>query len=492
MTNHTKPIANAVLTVATVLCAAMLAEPLRAQEPPEAQAQRMFYRPNPEITGHMWDVWLQVHEGKYYLYYLASSKDCVKPAFDSTSLAVSEDGVSWTEHGRVVPMTEDAVIMGSAGVWRTRSGEFPPYVMNLAERRRKEVGSVMFALGSDDLIHWTNLGSQYTFGPDPRWYEPKGRWVGISVIPNPAGGYYGYWTATPSREAGGLFGFGRSADGVSWEQLPPPQTEGLARGGVREIGGAAVINGKVYLLYCAGQGRMTLFVGDRPEGPFRIQEENQEVLFGHTHFARFAGGTEDPLVVHHIMTTSGLDTPPECYFAPIKRAIVDEEGVFRLVYWEGNERLKTKPVEVQVPEEAKQASGRFVMLDNRFDAECGFVLEGHFSNLKPGRFLALNQGLYVEWDDGRGTGLMVSRSGIIQIGTMREGGAEFRLDSFVNRRLPSGPNPKFRLMVRHSLLEFYLNDHLIQCHSLPGRATGRVGYIHDGNPEGIGQFKAWE
>jgi hypothetical protein len=36
------------------------------------------------------------------------------------------------------------------------------------------------------------------------------------------------------------------ADGVSWEQLPPPQTEGLARGGVREIGGAAVNNGKVF------------------------------------------------------------------------------------------------------------------------------------------------------------------------------------------------------------------------------------------------------
>jgi hypothetical protein len=68
MTNHTKPMINAVLTAATVLYVAAFAEPLRAQEAQEAEAQRMFYRPNPEITGHMWDVWLQVREGKYYLY----------------------------------------------------------------------------------------------------------------------------------------------------------------------------------------------------------------------------------------------------------------------------------------------------------------------------------------------------------------------------------------------------------------------------------------
>lgn len=130
-------------------------------------------------------------------------------------------------------------------------------------------------------------------------------------------------------------------------------------------------------------------------------------------------------------------------------------------------------------------------LEPRFDVERGIVLEGWFAGLQQGRFLALNQGLYVEFAPGQGAGVMVAPHGLHQLGIMHAGRMEFRTDSFINRQMPCGANPHFRLLLRHSLLELYLNDHLVQCYSLPRRATGRIGYIHNGNRHGIADLKAW-
>jgi len=52
----------------------------------------------PRRIGQMWDTWLYYHEGKYYLYYLAGGGG----RWDGHELAISEDGVHWTEHGVVI------------------------------------------------------------------------------------------------------------------------------------------------------------------------------------------------------------------------------------------------------------------------------------------------------------------------------------------------------------------------------------------------------
>lgn len=457
----------------------------------DPQTQRIFFTPSPDKSGYLWDVWLTIHEGKYYLHYLAGKEP--GRAFDNISLAISDDGVSWTEHGTVVPLSPESRTMGSCGVWPSCGEGLPKFIMNLSEGRGKAVEYNMPALGSDDLIHWQRLDAKHDLMRDTRWYEPDGRWVGISVIPHPEGGYYGYWSATAKPETRGLFGFGRSNNGLDWEALPPPATEGLARGGVRELGGAAVINGKVYLLYCAGQGEMTAFIGDKPEGPFRIQEKNARVLFGHTHFARFAdsGDGSGPLVVHHILGASELDTPPLASFAPIKRAIADEEGILRLTYWEGNDRLKTHPVSVRLADAAAAKPGsRMRMIENQFDAARGLVLEGRIAKPKGTRFLSVNQGLYVETSPGRGIGIMVT-GGLVRLGTIRGDATAFRMDSFINRQWTPGPQSRFRLLLRGNLLEFYLNDHLIQSYALPESATGRIGIIHNGDVDCIDQLAAW-
>jgi len=169
--------------------------------------------------------------------------------------------------------------------------------------------------------------------------------------------------------------------------------------------------------------------------------------------------------------------------------MVDDDGTLRLVYWDGNDRMKTRPLNVEIPKTA--SSDRLVMLEPRFDVERGVALEGRFAGLQQPRFLALNQGLYIEFAPGQGAGIMVVPHGSHQFGIMRADRLEFRMDAFINRRMPCGADPRFRLLLRHSLLEFYLNDHLVQCYSLPGRATGKIGIIHNGNPQSIADLKAW-
>jgi hypothetical protein len=273
--------------------------------------------------------------------------------------------------------------------------------------------------------------------------------------------------------------------------LPPPEVVDLGPGLLRELGGAVKIGDKYYLMLCIYQGEMTVAAGDRPEGPFRLQDKNERFLFGQTHFARFTSGTEDALVAHHVMGLTGLDTPPICYFAPLKRAVVDEEGILRLAYWEGNDRLKTRPVPIKLSGAAEMKKDRMVMLENDFDVDQGLVLEGGFEGLKGGRFLSVDQGLYIENAPGRGTALMILPRGVTQIGAMTAGSKIFRMDSFVNRMERYGTNPSFRLLLRNSQLELYVNDRFIQSYSMPGNATGRIGIIHNGDPETIGELKAW-
>ena len=42
------------------------------------------------------------------------------------------------------------------------------------------------------------------------------------------------------------------------------------------------------------------------------------------------------------------------------------------------------------------------------------------------------------------------------------------------------------------MLEFYLDDRLIQCYSIPERATGRIGFVVQGGRAVASSLKAWE
>ena len=190
-------------------------------------AQSLFYKAQDEETGNMWDVWLYHHEGTYYLYYLANAGVRVGRGqpWNNISLAISPDGVHWTEQGPILKKSKGATWMGTGSTWKSSTFEKDgKFYMNFSE----EIGerqNIYFA-ESTDLRNWTRLkGKEYQFVQDERWYKKNGRWDCIWTIAKPGGGLYGYWTASPlSKDR--KFGFGESEDGLHWKALEPPKVFG--------------------------------------------------------------------------------------------------------------------------------------------------------------------------------------------------------------------------------------------------------------------------
>jgi len=55
-----------------------------------------------------------------------------------------------------------------------------------------------------------------------------------------------------------------------------------------------------------------------------------------------------------------------------------------------------------------------------------------------------------------------------------------------------GKSASFRLLLKHTLLEFYLDDILMECFSLTAKATGRIGLIQGVDQKSIKDIQAWQ
>jgi hypothetical protein len=60
----------------------------------------------------------------------------------------------------------------------------------------------------------------------------------------------------------------------------------------------------------------------------------------------------------------------------------------------------------------------------------------------------------------------------------------------VDREMTFANPARFRLLLQGSLMEFYLDDNLVESFALPAKATGRIGLIN--SAETLGTLKAWE
>ena len=445
------------------------------------EVQTIFYKSQSKQTGNMWDTWLYFHDGKYYLYTLGTAGG---KWWANISLASSPDGVHWTEIGRVIAKGTSEW-MGSGSVWKSPDphGE-GKFIMNFSEAPKKErpQQSIFFA-ESKDMVHWTRLGIQSEFVQDERWYEKDGRWDCIWTMPRPAGGLFGYWTATPKKETGGRFGFGESLDGVTWKALPPPKVEGAVEG---EVGAIEKIGSKYYMMF--GQngslqgGQMITLVADQPSGPFHAARNNKALLSGNTYFSRFLATPDALLVNHHAIARDD-----QVYFAPLKQAVLDKEGTLRLCWWKGNEKMKHQRIEVKPPAPANPIPA-IALIENVLDVRAGVIVEGklHLPAAK-----TPCQGLYIACEKGRGAAVLLDGDGIAQFGTIQADGSDFKVEKTVNREMPFASPATFRILLKGSLMEFYLNDILIECYSLPSNATGRVGQITGGGATALSDLAAW-
>jgi len=438
--------------------------------------QTLFYKARSRRTGNMWDTWLYLHEGTFYLYYLANARG----QWDNISMATSPDGVHWREIGRVLAKGRGVTWMGTGSTWKSPHFEQDrKFLMNFSEWKGPR--QTIFFAESQDLVHWTRLGNEHEFVQDEHWYERNGRWDCIWVIPRPGGGLYGYWTATPKAETGGRFGFGETLDGITWKALAPPKVTGVGEG---EAGAIEKIGDRYYMMFGTG-GVMVTLVADHPEGPFVAASANFRLLTGHTYFARFFPTPEGVLVNHHSIARDG-----QVYFGTLKATRLDASGTLRLSWWPGNEKFKHQAIPVKAPTMSAGPAPTVTMIETEFDPQRGLVLEGTLQ--VPADREASPIGLFLAQADNSGTGILVQAGGVTELGPMKADGTGFKAEQHVDREWAFGRKARFRLLLKGSLVEFYLDDLLMQCYSLPQMSTGRIGLIQSGQNRAIDDLKAWQ
>ncbi len=440
----------------------------------------MFYKPTKPETGHIWDTWLLLHEGTYYLYYLAAThRPTPDQPWDNTSVATSSDGVHWTEVGPILVKKPEATWMGTGSTWINPAPELggAKFQMNFSEWTGPR--QTIFMAESDDLLNWTRLSDEFEFVQDERWYHREGRWDCIWTIDRPGGGLYGYWTATANDETNGQFGFGESLDGRTWTALQPPVVHGFEKPDVGgEVGAIEPLGDRYIMMF--GYGQMHTLLADAPEGPFTLATVNTKLLGGHTYFSRFLRTDEHLFVNHHSIARDGA-----VYMAPLKCAAEDDAGAVRLMYWSGNDALKGDAIEVEAPSLANGPAA--TLLDTTFDAETGFILEGSLALPDAG---CAPRGIYLECEPGKGPAILFDAGGVATLGDMNADGSALEVIFTENRECAFGSPARFRLMLQRDLIEFYLDDVLIECFSLPGVATGKLGFITD-DAIAVTDLRAW-
>jgi hypothetical protein len=88
-----------------------------------------------------------------------------------------------------------------------------------------------------------------------------------------------------------------------------------------------------------------------------------------------------------------------------------------------------------------------------------------------------------------GVGLLIDSTGVAELGPMKADGTDFKAEKRVDREMKFRSSAVFRLLVKGSLTEFYLDDILIESFALPANATGRIGLINA--EDTMGTLKAW-
>jgi hypothetical protein len=409
-----------------------------------------------------WDTWMYYDSGTYYLYYLITETS----GGEGFGVATSEDGIHWNDRGMVLQASDQMVIfLGTGAVWRKPDEEQRIFICNYSEwhvENGKNAQRILFAW-SEDLIHWTKYGEENTFEVNESLYkkyqEDGGRWDCIYPIPRKDGGYYGYWTASPLGYKG--FGFGETTDGLNWTALDAPRIEwdAVEEMTVIEAGAVHQFGSMYYAMlgnYLDPSGMYT-FVADQPEGPFRPARKNHALLhnesFMHVYFARFLVTPDEILLNHHslLRETNGYDRPIT-YFAPLKKASVNSKGILYLYWWEGNEKLKGSVID-----ENSLDAGRFT-------EDRGIIMEGT---------VELPGSLQLEMMNGCYTVCKLDPRGVMEFG-YNSNKSGFNIEERVDRQMHFGKTCDFRLLMHpKGLIEWYLNDILMQCYTLISAPNGK-------------------
>ncbi len=483
----------------------------------------------PSTCSALWDTWLYHRDGVHYLFYLANSRP--DRPWDGIGMATSSDGVHFADHGLVVEKAPDAEYLGAGHTWKVGD----TYVLNFSECRDGTL-EIFFA-ESDDLLTWRRIpAAESTSRLDPAWYAEgteisDQRWDNIWVVPDQDGdGYFGYVTAVAKDGPVGLRGTCasvRSQDGRRFVTGPPVVAPGVWPDRL-EIGGAERIDDAYYMFAGLAEiplglrwashhpqavGGMYVMRSARQEGPFELDPRQQPVLVSapdhHTYFTRFYPVGDEMLACHHSVAPSRhiatIRPKPGTYLAPLKSVVVSD-GLLHLAWWQGNEALKGAELDTLLDHTedrclsapAELDAGALVLeaplagqaaMPVSYDVRQGLVIEATMS-ASPYDARPAGVGLLIEgstrWG---GTAMVADTEGSFRIGETN--GYTFR-DRDAKQLVSGSAEPqRWRVLIRHTLVEVYVDDRLVQCYSMPEQPGGRLAFVAEAGTATVRDVHVW-
>ncbi len=478
-----------------------------------ADLDAMIYRPE---KGAMWDPSILWHNGKYHAFMMYSQAGRNGLDAGHCLLATSTDGVHWQTEGPVNEERERAAGNKFFKCFVGRCGN--RFIMDHGVARPGGQDMMRF-YESTDLRSWSYLSSN---SPDPRWYgrpPQAARWDHMYILPkeegNPAAGYWGHVVAVPKPGDPPGVGMMESADGRTWTVLPPAPMlwpQGMETVSHFEYGGCERLNGKYYLIggYGGIQGfkgySMFTLVADHPRGPFRPDVDafrlcgssSQNVAW----LAAWCRGDGELLISNYASSAPGDLSP---WLLPLRKPIIDLDGHLRLAWWPGNERLKGDALplkETVFSLRSKDGSETYdtVWLDTAFDLQSGVILEGTLRGTtageQPAAGLVFDEGNEQSMAVLLGLGLPEARQTHVGRLVTQNGESQFDSEDVTGKcsatvtGLDPGREHHFRLLLRLSLFEFYVDDRLMQTHAYRP-ASGRLGFVARKARLDVRDLKAW-
>ena len=464
----------------------------------------------------MWDPSIVWHNGKFHAFMMYAKQGRNGLEAGHCLLATSTDGVHWRTEGVVNEERELAAGNKFFKCFVGRCGD--RFIMDHGVARPRGQ-DLMRWYESTDLRQWNYL---FSSSPDPRWYgvpPQPARWDHMYILPkeegNPAAGFWGHVVAVPKPGDPPGVGMMESADGRAWTVLPPAPMlwpEGVAGCNHFEYGGCERIGGKYYLIgglgSLVGYNAYSMFtlVADDPRGPFRPDmtafrlcgSSSEHVAW----LATWCRGDGELLITNYASATPGDFSP---WLLPLRKPIVDPEDHLRLAWWKGNERLKgeSRPLSresVSLSSGEGAEAWKTVWLDDAFDLQTGAIIEGTLRGTASGGQPAAG----FLFDEGGGQSMAVLL-GISQpegrethIGRLTTVGGDTQFESQdVTGKYAAnvtGLDPArehhFRLLLRLSLFELYVDDRLMQTFYYRP-ATGRLGFVTRQARFEVTKLKGW-
>jgi hypothetical protein len=203
--------------------------------------------------------------------------------------------------------------------------------------------------------------------------------------------------------------------------------------------------------------------------------------------------------------------------SPLKRVALDSKGHLRLHYWHGNDVLKGQSISIDLGmleviqvdalsgadwnlahsrcEIVQEYAGGLALFSNQFDVNKGIIIEGTLRVDKTDSGWS-GIGLYIERESTRsGTAVLAQTRSRTEIGHFvisEHGGVYYVADDLIDQGITAGQFTRFRFLMRRTMIEFYLDDELIRCYSLPTPASGRLGLIFESGHAIFENIAAWE